>query len=137
MSTNTERDELAELLANTRYPNLVPAWPERADRSPVKFLSRKEADAILSAGYRRPTAAEAVSATTTIGRRITKTDELRTLKPGTRLLGRQYKVGCPRLWRVEQFGLVNIEAPIDGICGFGHFKDPLPAIVLTEPEIAE
>lgn len=77
--------------------------------------------------------------TTENGRRqhyrlINSTAALGALKPGTRLLGRNYKPGCGRLWRVEKFGIVNIESPIDGICGFAYFKDPLPAIVLTEPE---
>lgn len=69
-------------------------------------------------------------------RTITTTEELRALKPGTRLLGRNYKVGCGRLWRVEKFGVVDIESPLGGICGFRYFIDPLPAVVLTEPDAA-
>lgn len=45
------RDELAELIANTEYPDLEPPWKAREDRSPVKYFSRKQADAILAAGY--------------------------------------------------------------------------------------
>lgn len=71
-----------------------------------------------------------------VGRRVVTTDDLRKLEPGTRLLGRHYRAGGPRLWRVETFGIVNIENPMDGICGFSYFKDPLPAIILTEPEEA-
>lgn len=67
-------------------------------------------------------------------RTIETVEELRALTGGTRLLGRDYKPGCGRLWRVEKFGVVDIERPLDGICGFNYFKDPLPAIVLTEPE---
>lgn len=47
------RDELAELLAVTDHPHLQPPWKERADRSPVKFYSRKKADVLLAAGYRK------------------------------------------------------------------------------------
>ena len=72
MNTNTERDELAEVLANARYSNLVPAWPLRADRSPVKFFSRKEADAVLAAGYTKP-------------RTINTAAELDALPSGTKL----------------------------------------------------
>lgn len=53
MTTEAERDELAELLANEEYPNLSPAWKDRADRSPVKYYSRKRADALIAAGYRK------------------------------------------------------------------------------------
>lgn len=51
---NTQRDELAELIANSEYPNMEPPWPARKDRSPVKWYSRKTADAVLAAGYRKP-----------------------------------------------------------------------------------
>jgi len=50
------RDELAKLLAVTRYPHIGDAWDERDDRSPAKHFSYKEADAILAAGYRKPQA---------------------------------------------------------------------------------
>lgn len=50
----SDRDELAEMLANTRYPNLIPAWNDREDRSPVKYFSRKQADALIAAGYTKP-----------------------------------------------------------------------------------
>ncbi|WP_427017841.1 hypothetical protein ACQCSX_04300 [Pseudarthrobacter sp. P1] len=51
---STQRDELAELLADTEYPDMSPAWEDRADRSPVKYFSRKTADALIAAGYTRP-----------------------------------------------------------------------------------
>ena len=53
MTTEEERDELAELLATTEYPHLDPPWKERGDRSPVKYYSRKKADAVIAAGYRK------------------------------------------------------------------------------------
>ena len=49
----SERDELAELIATTKYKNLRPAWAERDELSPVKYFSLKQADAILAAGYRK------------------------------------------------------------------------------------
>jgi len=48
---SNERDELAKLLAVTRYPHIGDAWDERDDRSPAKYFSYKEADAVLAAGY--------------------------------------------------------------------------------------
>lgn len=49
-----ERDELAELIASAEYPNMNPPWAERKDRSPVKYYSRKYADVLIAAGYRKP-----------------------------------------------------------------------------------
>lgn len=51
---STQRDELAELIATAEYPNLDPPWAERKDRSPVKWYSRKYADVLIAAGYRKP-----------------------------------------------------------------------------------
>ena len=51
---STEREELAELIANTECPALDPPWKERAYRSPVKYFSLQTADALLAAGYRKP-----------------------------------------------------------------------------------
>lgn len=65
-----QRDELAELIANTENPTLAPAWPDRADLSPVKFYSRKTAEAILAAGWTKP-------------RTITTVEELDALPEGT------------------------------------------------------
>lgn len=53
MDRETERDELAELLAYMQYGPLTPPWSERGDLSPVKFFNRKYADALMKAGYRK------------------------------------------------------------------------------------
>ena len=73
-----QRDELAELIANTECPRLVPPWPERDDRSPVKWYSRKTADAILAAGWTKP-------------RTITTVEELDTLPIGSKVVSAGYE----------------------------------------------
>ena len=63
--SDKERDELAELIANAEYPNMDPPWSERKDRSPVKWYSRKYADAVIADGWtktRRITTAEELDA---------------------------------------------------------------------------
>jgi len=67
------RDELALLLAVTRYPHIGEAWDERDERSPAKYFSFKEADAILAAGYSKP-------------RTITTLEEVEALTDGSVLI---------------------------------------------------
>jgi len=118
----SERDELAELIATTKYKSLRPSWADREDLSPVKYFSRKQADAILAAGYRKP-------------RTITTVEDLGALPVGSVVLhnGRAFQ------------HYPAYPAPFDEYqqwkCGDGGFvrstKDGsaiLPATILFKPE---
>ena len=109
------RDELAELIATTKYKSLRPSWAEREDRSPVKYFSRKQADAILAAGYSKP-------------RTITTAEELKAEYEGLVVLDAEGMV-----WKIDgkSSQWVNIE---DG--DSERYSDDdiaLPATVLHEP----
>lgn len=101
------RDELAELIATTKYKNLKPAWAERDALSPVKYFSLKQADAVIAAGYSKP-------------RTITTAEELDALREGAVISGD---------WATYQRVLgswVTFGGP-------GTVLPDLPATVLYEP----
>lgn len=111
--SDKERDELAEIIANAEYPNMEPPWCERKDRSPVKWYSRKYADKILAAGYRKP-------------RTITTIQELATLKSDAVVRDSDCRV-LELMW--------DDGGPYWSGMGDGDFFNPptLPATVLYEP----
>jgi hypothetical protein len=118
---STARDELAELIASAEYPNMNPPWAERKDRSPVKWYSRKYADVLIAAGYRKPC-------------QITTVEELDALAVGSVVLhsGRafQHYPAYPapfneyRKWKCTDGGFVRSTKDGSAI---------LPATVLYEP----
>lgn len=104
------RDELAKLIADTKYPHLRPAWEEREDRSPVKYFSRKQADALIAAGYVKP-------------RTVTTVEELDALPAGTII---RDPLPCIK-WGSGMWGTFSGDS-------VGSNRIDFPATVLYEPE---
>lgn len=114
---STQRDELAELIANAEYPNMEPPWSERKDRSPVKWYSRKYADAVIAAGWTKP-------------RTVTTVEELHGLPLGSVIIDSDPCV----LQMLEKSAIGGAEwaqPNEERIYPSGHVT--LPATVLYEP----
>ena len=83
----------------------------------------RAADAILAAGYRKP-------------RTITTTEGLIGLPNNSLLLSTgRHQQFAGRVYRVKSAGMVErVGKEHEGVTPFRYFVDPLPAIVIHEPE---
>lgn len=112
----SERDELASIIGSQFEHPANPNCHVCAD-------SNRAAEEVLAAGFRKP-------------RTIETTEGLIGLTNGALIMSTgRHEQFTGRVYRVKSAGMVErVGKELEGVTPFRYFVDPLPAIVIHEPE---